>query len=252
MGASLALGKYVVFLTQDAKPANKHWLENLVKPLLDNKNIAGTYSRQIPQPDCNPCEWRDIEVGATPFSIIKSVDFKDEFQRKAYEKYHHQFILFSNVSSCIRKDILEKIPFNEKITMMEDQEWCKRALDAAYTIVYEATSVVYHSHNFSIEMYYKRHLDYGLSYKVFTSIQMTFKDVLAYTLFTSFLDFIFISRQRKHIFWKMKWIVKAPFIRFAMRYGFYKGLFSIKTTFKKKRALTEILNVCKELFEKKP
>lgn len=227
MGVRLASGQYVVFLTQDAKPAHKYWLENLVKPLVDNKNIAGTYSRQIPQSDCNPCECRDIEVGAAPFSIIKSVNFNDEFQKKAYEKYYHQFILFSNVSSCIRRDTLKEIPFNEKITMMEDQEWCKKALDSGYTVVYEATSVVYHSHNFPIQMYYKRHFDYGLSYKVFTSFQMTFKDVLAYTLFTSFLDFIFISRQRKHIFWKMKWIVKAPFIRFAMRYGFYKGLFSI-------------------------
>ena len=34
-------------------------------------------------------------------------------------------IFFSNVSSALRKDILEKYPFNEQIIMSEDQEWAK-------------------------------------------------------------------------------------------------------------------------------
>ncbi|GAG06643.1 unnamed protein product, partial [marine sediment metagenome] len=33
LGAKLAKGKYLVYLTQDAIPANRMWLENLIKPL---------------------------------------------------------------------------------------------------------------------------------------------------------------------------------------------------------------------------
>lgn len=224
LGVQNANGRYIVFLTQDATPANQHWLENLVRPLAEDVRVAGAYSRQIPRPDCNPWEARDIMVGAGPVSAIKRVNLEDAFQRDAYLAYQSRFISFSNVSSCIRKTVLEELRFSEKIVMVEDQEWCKRAIESGFTVVYEASSAVYHSHNHSLKMIYERHFDYGVSLREFAPIPMTLGSVLLYAVTEAIGDLAFILRLRQDKLSTVKWIVQSPFVRLAMRYGLYRGL----------------------------
>ncbi len=224
LGVRLASGKYLVFLTQDATPASPYWLEYLIKAQHDVKGAVGVYSRQLPRQNCNPCEWRDIELGAPPVSIIKRVNFNDIFQKETYDKHYRQFITFSDVSSCIRKEVLERFPFNENLKMVEDQEWCKRAIEAGHTVIYEAASAVYHSHNYPIRMIYKRHFDYGVSFKDFLFIHLKLQNVLVFTLHESIGDFFFLIAQPRNFFWKIKWFIKSPLVRFSMIYGLYKGL----------------------------
>jgi GT2 family glycosyltransferase len=223
-GAQSTGGQYVVFLTQDATPANENWLENLVCPLVEDQRVAGAYSRQIPRPDCNPIESRDIGIGAGPLSTVKKVDFQDPIQKTNYDAHRTSFITFSNVSSCIRRNALDTLPFSEQIVMVEDQEWCKRAIESGYWVIYEATSSVYHSHNHSLQMIYKRHFDYGVSLREFESSPPSITRVLFYTVFETIGDAIFILGQRRSISSTFVWILKAPIIRFAMRYGLYRGL----------------------------
>jgi rhamnosyltransferase len=224
LGVRSASGEYVVFLTQDATPANEYWLDNLVRPLEENKYIAGAYSRQIPRSDCSPWEARDISIGAGPISAVKRVDFQDPFQKETYQAHQSRFIAFSNVSSCIRKNMLVQLPFAENIVMVEDQEWCKRAIESGHCVVYEAASVVYHSHNHSTRMIFRRHFDYGVSLREFAPISMTLKGVLLYTLVEALGDMIFVLVRRRASISVLKWIIKSPVVRFAMRYGLYRGL----------------------------
>ncbi len=224
LGVQNANGRYVVFLTQDATPANHHWLENLVCPLAEDERVAGSYSRQIPRPNCNPWEARDIMMGAGPVSVTKRVNLEDPFQRDAYLAHQSRFISFSNVSSCIRKAVLEKLRFSEKIVMVEDQEWCKRALESGLTVIYEASSVVYHSHNHSLKMIYERHFDYGVSLREFATISMSLGSVLLYATAETASDLAYILRQRQNKLSTVKWIIQSPFVRLAMRYGLYRGL----------------------------
>jgi rhamnosyltransferase len=224
LGVQNASGEYVVFLTQDATPTNENWLENLVRSVAEDPRVAGAYSRQIPRPDCNPWEARDISIGAGPVSALKRVDFEDPFQRDTYRAYQSRFISFSNVSSCIRRSVLASLRFSENIVMVEDQEWCKRAIESGYTIIYEAASVVYHSHNHSLEMNYRRHFDYGASLREFAPIPMTLRNVFLYTTFEAIGDFGFMLRQRRDKLSTLKWMIKSPLVRFSMRYGLYRGL----------------------------
>jgi len=226
LAAQNSSASYVVFLTQDAEPANENWLDNLVRPLVEDERVAGSYSRQIPRPDCNPIESRDIGIGAGPLSAVKRVDHQDPFQKESYAACLFRFISFSNVSSCIRRDVLDRLPFSERIVMVEDQEWCKRAIESGYWIIYEASSVVYHSHNHSLPMIYQRHFDYGVSLREFASLPLSLKGVLFYAVFEAMGDVIFIVGQRQGALSTCKWIFKAPIIRFVMRYGLYRGLLS--------------------------
>jgi rhamnosyltransferase len=223
-GAQLGRGRYIVFMTQDATPANECWLENLVMPFAEDSRVAGVYSRQIPRPDCNPCEWRDICAGAAPVSLVKRVNFNDDLEKTNYEKHIRMIIAFSNVSSCIRKDALDHLPFSERLVMVEDQDWSKRAIEAGWTVRYEVSSVVYHSHNHGLRALYKRHFDYGASYRQFVRFELSFAKVLAYALHNSLLDAQFIISQSRGLDWKLQWLAKCAVNRFAMRFGLYRGL----------------------------
>ncbi len=224
LGVSFSQGTHIVFLTQDATPANEFWLDNIVESLTKGENVAGAYSRQIPRQDSYPCERRDVEMGAPVLSIVKKVNFSDTFQKDTYLRNTHRFILFSNVSSCISKKAALEIPFNSQIPMMEDQDWCKRAIEAGYTVIYDATSVVIHSHNFSLRNIFQRHFDYGDSFKHIVKTNMSFANVLKYTLLNGLLDIVYIWRQSGSLRWKLYWSGKAFLTRFAMRYGYFKGL----------------------------
>ena len=223
-GVQLSSGKYVVFLTQDATPSNDAWLQNIVSIVASSDKIAGAYSRQLARPDCNPCEWRDINLGAGPISMVKKINFENDFEKNTYLSELLKFIQFSNVSSCIRKEQLLETPFDEKIVMVEDQNWCKRALENGFEVWYEASSVVYHSHNHSLKEIYKRHYDYGQSLKAFVEIRMHVFDIVVYFFRESINDFFFILLLSKSVLWKARWSVRAPFVRFFMRLGLYRGL----------------------------
>ena len=224
LGARLAAGRYVVFISQDATPAHRRWLENLVGSVAKDAGVAGAYSRHLPRPDCNPIERREILSGTPPVSSLRKVDFDDEFQRKNYEQHWAQYMVFSDVSSCIRKEVIERLPFNEDIVMSEDHEWCKRAVEAGYAVAYTAESAVYHSHNHPIRTAYRRFFDYGRSFREFAGLRVSFKNVVFYTAHESIMDIMFIMKQPGGALWKLGFALKAPATRFAMRYGFYRGL----------------------------
>ena len=47
LGVELARGQYVAFITQDAIPANRMWLMNLIAPLQNDPNVAGVFGCHI-------------------------------------------------------------------------------------------------------------------------------------------------------------------------------------------------------------
>ncbi|MEA3255589.1 MAG: hypothetical protein U9Q22_07115, partial [Candidatus Altiarchaeota archaeon] len=101
--------------------------------------------------DATPFEVMDINKLFPPIKKIKSVEYciGDD-----YYSFLDKIILFSNVSSCIKKEVWKKIPF-KKIDFAEDQEWARRVIEAEYRIVYEPASVVEHYHRFALKEIFK-------------------------------------------------------------------------------------------------
>ena len=219
-----AEGEFVVFMTQDAIPYNQYWLDNLLKPLAGDPRVAGVYSRQLPRPGCNPSEMRDIYTGAGPIRQVRSVDCTDDYQKQNYEAHLYDFILFSNVSACYRKAILQKFPFNERLLMVEDMEWCKQVIEAGYTVIYEPTSVVLHSHDHPLKQVYRRHREYGLSLREFTPLRSTIPSVIVGVLRETILDQFFILTLKVSPLRKLKWALRSPIFRACMKVGLYRGL----------------------------
>lgn len=138
-------GDIVVFNNSDCIPQNEQWLGNLLKPF-DNSNIGAVYGRQIPRPSAHPLVIKDYERAFDDGSISL--------------KWFH---FFSLATSAIRKELLEKWPFDETIKYSEDIEWSYRAKNNNIDIAYANDAIVEHSHNYTLKEVYKRFYGEGVA-----------------------------------------------------------------------------------------
>ena len=155
LGASLAHGEVLVFISQDAYPVDERWLSRLSAPLRLDPEVAGVYGRQLPHDGATPPEryFLDFLYGAEP-----------RRQRAAsVGELTMQTTLFSNVNAAMRRELWERFPFVEDIIMSEDQDWCRRVLLEGFTIVYEPAAAVRHSHNYTLKAAFRRFFDSGAS-----------------------------------------------------------------------------------------
>lgn len=146
LGAQNSCADFLVFLVQDAIPTDNRWLANLVSACT-LPNVAGSYSRQIVRPDSSLIT-HYMCMGTTPTDTAREIKNLPPGRRlvelRAREQFH--LSLFQNASSCLRRDVWIKYPF-AKLAYGEDIEWGKRLIEAGYSIVYEPSSTVYHSHD---------------------------------------------------------------------------------------------------------
>ena len=127
-GIKIAKGNIIVVLSAHCVPVNNFWLSNLIKDLKDKK-VAGVYGRQEPMKYTSDLDKRDL---LTIFGLDKKVQIKDTF--------------FHNANSAFRRETWKKIPFNEKITNIEDRIWGEKVISMGLKIIYEPTASVYHFH----------------------------------------------------------------------------------------------------------
>jgi rhamnosyltransferase len=155
LGARLARGELLVFVSQDAHPLDERWLERLTGPLREDASVAGVYGRQLPHPGATPPEqyFLDFLYGEQP-----------RRQRAAdTRELTMETTLFSNVNAAVRRELWERFPFVEDIIMSEDQDWCRRVLLEGFAVVYEPTAAVGHSHNYTLLGAFRRFFDSGAS-----------------------------------------------------------------------------------------
>ncbi len=156
LGVSKAEGEYIVLMTQDALPQDENWLVSLVRCLVEDERVAGAYSRQIPRDNCNPFikeRLRDWFAGGE-LRRVQGIENPEELNGLS-PRERFKLFAFDNVSSCIRRAIWERYPF-EKRDFGEDLAWAKKVVEEGYRIVFEPESVVVHSHNNSLWYEFKR------------------------------------------------------------------------------------------------
>jgi rhamnosyltransferase len=153
LGAGLADGKYLVYITQDALPASDEWLKKLTDNF-DAPETAMVVGRQIPWEYTKPPEKFFYYYNFPDFRITVKSDMAD---------YYHDNVFISNVNAAIRKDIWQKYRFSENIIMAEDKEIAVRLLKDGFDILYEPKAIVYHAHNYSLKGLFSRSLSEGIA-----------------------------------------------------------------------------------------
>lgn len=141
-------GDFVLFLTQDAMPANEHYIENLMKPFSDEK-VALVTGRQIARPDARPAERLVREFNYPEQSHIRDASDIERLGIKAF--------FASDVCAAYRRSAYLAVGgFEHPIDTNEDMLIAAAFLHAGYKIAYEASAEVVHSHNFILKQQYKR------------------------------------------------------------------------------------------------
>jgi rhamnosyltransferase len=153
LGAELASGRILVYITQDALPLNNEWLRKLADNFNDSK-VAMVVGRQIPWQTTKPPEKFFYFYVFPPFKIVVT---------NAASDYYRDNVFISNVNSAIRKDVWQQFKFSETVLMVEDKEFAKRALFAGWAIVYEPDAVVYHAHDFTLSSLFQRCVEGGIA-----------------------------------------------------------------------------------------
>lgn len=143
-------GEWVVLLVQDAVPASRRWLSELVRPLEADPRVAGSYARQIPRADASAltrsmlARW--VAAGETP--RVQEPLSAEELEALAPAERHER-CAFDNVCSCLRRSAWERIPFRPA-RIAEDLVWGREVLLAGHRLAYAPEAAVVHSHERSL------------------------------------------------------------------------------------------------------
>jgi rhamnosyltransferase len=155
LGARSAGGEVYVFTVQDARPANAHWLCSLVKPLL--RGAAGATSRILPRPEAHPLARRTALDSPLASGEPHEADPDRVDLNSLSPEALHRLARFDDVSSSIRADVYEQVPFR-KLEMAEDLGWALDALKKGFKLVFASDSMIYHAHEYTPLNAYRRHL----------------------------------------------------------------------------------------------
>jgi len=140
IGIKAARGDVVVALSAHSLPADNMWLANMVEPFRD-PTVGGVYGRHLPRGNATR-----LELIGMHLSGVTST--KPRRQRRD--------MMFSNANGSVRRSLALEHPFDEKIPGAEDLAWADWAVRNGWTIYYQPTAAVYHSHGESLAKLVRR------------------------------------------------------------------------------------------------
>jgi rhamnosyltransferase len=128
-GILASSGSFIVCISAHCIPKSTNWLSSLLKNFEADEKLAGVYGRQLPLSFTADVDKRDLLI---VFGQDRRIQIKDYF--------------FHNANSMLRREVWEKIPFDDAVTNIEDRVWGKAVISAGYHIVYDPEAAVYHHH----------------------------------------------------------------------------------------------------------
>jgi len=149
LGVELARGEYVAFITQDAIPANRMWLMNLIAPLQSDPQVAGVFGCHIAHTQHGQLTAHDLDQHFNRWifrSHRQPIELDAERQTSnGVVSTHERF--YSDNNSCLRKSIWKTLPLPD-VVYGEDQLWAREILRKGFKKAYASTAVVRHSHEY--------------------------------------------------------------------------------------------------------
>lgn len=150
-------GSILLFMTQDAVPADENLIHNLVQAFKDPA-VKAAYARQLPDKNCNEIEryTRDFNYPAVS-SVKTAADIK---------KMGIKTFFCSNVCAAYDRDAYEELGgFTTHTIFNEDMLYAAKVIHSGYAVAYQADACVIHSHNYGNIQQFKRNFDLAVSQK---------------------------------------------------------------------------------------
>ena len=154
--AGKSQAEYLLFMTQDAMPADQYLIENLLKAMMQDPMIGAAYARQLPASDCSMIERLTREFNYGEKSLVKSQKDIEQMGIKTY--------FCSNVCAMYRRNIYLSVGGFVKHTIFNEDMICAGTMiQKGYKIAYAADAKVIHSHNYSGKEQFRRNFDLAVS-----------------------------------------------------------------------------------------
>lgn len=145
----------LLFMTQDAVPADEYMIANLVKAFSDDE-VAAAYARQLADRKVNPMEY-----------YTRLFNYPKESQKKSmkdYERLGIKTFFCSNVCAMYRKEEYIKAgEFPLETIFNEDMIMAMRLVQRGKTIAYQADAKVWHWHDYTALEQFHRNFDVAVS-----------------------------------------------------------------------------------------
>lgn len=144
---------FVLFLTQDALPANDEYIEQILKPF-DDEKVAMVTGRQIPRTDARSYEKLVRQFNYPDRSFVRDISDLSRLGIKTF--------FASDVCSAYRsKQYLASGGFPSTCNTNEDMLMAAKFIHDGYKIAYESRASVIHSHNLSFKQQFRRNKEIG-------------------------------------------------------------------------------------------
>lgn len=155
LGESLSGADILVYMTQDAVPADRQLIRQLICPF-QKSNVKASYARQLPDDDCRIIERFTRDFNYPDESFIKSAEDLPEMGIKTF--------FCSNVCAAYDHAVYKELGgFVKRAIFNEDMIYAGKLIQTGYSIAYQAEAKVIHSHNYSGWQQFTRNFDLAVS-----------------------------------------------------------------------------------------
>jgi len=147
LGAQLASGDLICFLTQDATPV-EGWLDAYLSAFALAPNVGAAYGPHLPRHDTSPMIGRELEEFFAQFAP----DGQPVVQSGAGPTF------LSNVNACYARACWEQVRFRD-VAYAEDQAFGADMLAAGWSKVFQPAAGVLHAHDYGLVDFMRRYFD---------------------------------------------------------------------------------------------
>ncbi len=167
MGARLSSADLLIFMTQDAVPAERSLVSSFVREFEKYQDVNIAYGRQLPNQDCRLVEQFTRRFNYPEESRVKSIQDLESMGIKTF--------FFSDVCGAYRRrPFLQRGGFESPIIFGEDLVHTAKCVSDGERVAYVAEAKVYHSHNYNCLQQFHRNFDGGVVQAVYAEL---FKDI---------------------------------------------------------------------------
>lgn len=205
-----AIYSFLIYMTQDAVPANIHALKNLIQVFRD-KSVGCAYGRQLPNADAGILGAHARLFNYPAKSQIKTLADSKKLGIKA--------AFISDTFAAYRTSALKEIGgFPKGVILSEDTYAAAKMLMAGWKSVYCAEAQVYHSHDYTIWQEFRRYFDTGVFHACEPWIREQFGQAEGEGK-------KFVLSEVRYLFRRAPWMLPAMILRDGMKFlGYRMGM----------------------------